>query len=328
MVHQLLWVGWISINKLKYKSQNWKSRSRILDGISIYNVPGQDTNWNRESLIKTEPTRSTRSRSHQCHRHHQSRTHQSQHRRTQCHRLLLHQTRRSRWSWQTLGTRRRTSGSSPRLPSTSGSRLPWHPEIIGLADHEKDEMYKLHSYTYDKKLFHLPKKHLVIPETDEDNVRLIDPDLQVSWVHIDCRRFKLVAKYQDLKSTFFLSFPLMWQSRLTPSKHIASRRPLPSILVTFRCWMILIVTTRKLVIVCVFLLLSVQDRYQFEPHLSVLLPILLEHELSLQPLVLVLPPPPVLSSLSLVLRHASKEGVFSCHSKITENHFLGSLSPF
>ena len=35
-------------------------------------------------------------------------------------------------------------------------------------------------------------------------------------------------------STFFLSLPLMWQSLFTPSKHIASRRPLPSILVTLR----------------------------------------------------------------------------------------------
>ena len=32
--------------------------------------------------------------------------------------------------------------------------------------------------------------------------------------------------------TFFLSFPLMWQSRLMPSKHIASNLPFPSIFVT------------------------------------------------------------------------------------------------
>ena len=38
-------------------------------------------------------------------------------------------------------------------------------------------------------------------------------------------------------------------------------------------------------------------------YLGVLLAILLEDELSLQPLVLILSPPPVLSSLSLVLRH-------------------------
>lgn len=33
--------------------------------------------------------------------------------------------------------------------------------------------------------------------------------------------------------TFFRSFPLMWQSRLVPSKHMASRRPFPSI---FNTW--------------------------------------------------------------------------------------------
>jgi hypothetical protein len=38
-------------------------------------------------------------------------------------------------------------------------------------------------------------------------------------------------------------------------------------------------------------------------YLSVLLPVLFKDELSLEPLVLVLSPPPVLASLSLVLRH-------------------------
>merc|ERR1719192_3194466 len=36
-----------------------------------------------------------------------------------------------------------------------------------------------------------------------------------------------------LIQTFFRSLPLMWQRRFTPSKHIASKRPLPSILVTW-----------------------------------------------------------------------------------------------
>ena len=40
-------------------------------------------------------------------------------------------------------------------------------------------------------------------------------------------------------------------------------------------------------------------------NLGVFLTILLEHELSFEPLVLILSPPPVLSSLSLVLRHCS-----------------------
>merc|ERR1711870_72719 len=37
--------------------------------------------------------------------------------------------------------------------------------------------------------------------------------------------------------TFFRSLPRMWHRRSTPSKHIAVRRPLPNILVTWAyCW--------------------------------------------------------------------------------------------
>ena len=43
-------------------------------------------------------------------------------------------------------------------------------------------------------------------------------------------------------------------------------------------------------------------------HLGILLAILFEDELSLQALVLVLPPPPDLSSLSFVLRHLAPKG--------------------
>jgi hypothetical protein len=38
-------------------------------------------------------------------------------------------------------------------------------------------------------------------------------------------------------------------------------------------------------------------------YLGILLAVLLEDQLPLQPLVLVLPPPPVLSSLSFIFRH-------------------------
>ena len=37
----------------------------------------------------------------------------------------------------------------------------------------------------------------------------------------------------QLTNTFFLNFPRMWHSLFTPSKHMASKRPLPSILVTW-----------------------------------------------------------------------------------------------
>merc|ERR1719173_301775 len=40
---------------------------------------------------------------------------------------------------------------------------------------------------------------------------------------------KHIASRRPLPNIFFLSLPLMWQSRFIPSKHIASRRPLPNI---------------------------------------------------------------------------------------------------
>ena len=46
--------------------------------------------------------------------------------------------------------------------------------------------------------------------------------------------------------------------------------------------------------------------YVFHMHLGIFLTILLENELSLQPLVFVLSPPPVFSSFSLVLRHLGR----------------------
>lgn len=43
---------------------------------------------------------------------------------------------------------------------------------------------------------------------------------------------KMLVEKSNSRMTFFLSFPLMWQSRLVPSKHKASSRPFPSIFVT------------------------------------------------------------------------------------------------
>merc|ERR1719180_645891 len=98
---------------------------------------------------------------------------------------------------------------------------------------------------------HVGLSVLVVPEANEDNVRLIDPDL----------------------------FPEFPPDVAKPLDTIEAHRLEASV-------------TKHL------------------GHLSVLLPILLEDQLSLQPLVLVLPPPPVLSSLSLVLRHCSNVGFF------------------
>ena len=49
-----------------------------------------------------------------------------------------------------------------------------------------------------------------------------------------------------------------------------------------------------------------QHIYVFHMHLGIFLTILLENELSLQPFIFVLSPPPVFSSLSLVLRHLDR----------------------
>lgn len=38
---------------------------------------------------------------------------------------------------------------------------------------------------------------------------------------------------QTFIPTFFLNFPLMWHNLFTPSKHIASNRPFPNILITW-----------------------------------------------------------------------------------------------
>ena len=45
--------------------------------------------------------------------------------------------------------------------------------------------------------------------------------------------FSTIFAFSPAQITFFLSLPLMWHSRLTPSKHIASNLPLPSIFVTW-----------------------------------------------------------------------------------------------
>ena len=121
------------------------------------------------------------------------------------------------------------------------------------------------------------------------------------------------------KFTFFLSLPLIWQRRFTPSKHIASRRPLPNIFVTFdrstcQLWgikaihtsHILCISRQYATVLFVFLILIFLSFHG--TYLGILLAILFEDELSLQALVLVLPPPPVLSSLSFVLRHLAPKG--------------------
>ena len=89
-----------------------------------------------------------------------------------------------------------------------------------------------------------------------------------------------------LIQTFLRSLPLMWQRRFTPSKHMASNLPFPNILVTYKKIKIKILNCKLLRL-----------------YLGILLAVLLEDQLPLQPLVLVLPPPPVLSSLSFIFRH-------------------------
>lgn len=90
----------------------------------------------------------------------------------------------------------------------------------------------------------VPVAHLVIPQPHQDDVRRVYPDLEDGNKEVSRgqrRSHDLCDLYTiDLPQcrlggspTFFRSFPLMWQSRLVPSKHMASRRPFPSILITW-----------------------------------------------------------------------------------------------
>lgn len=111
--------------------------------------------------------------------------------------------------------------------------------------------------------------HLVIPQPNQDDVWRVDPNLQGNkrhqsgsrWVrcplwpppppvtpppeliqpaeragtmlHLEESSVCCVGKERWILPTFFRSFPLMWQRRLVPSKHMASRRPFPNILITW-----------------------------------------------------------------------------------------------
>ena len=68
---------------------------------------------------------------------------------------------------------------------------------------------------------------LEISQGKEDNISLIDP-------HLRCHNLdeKLPRRIQHLTHTFFRIFPRMWANRFSPSKHCASIRPFPNILVT------------------------------------------------------------------------------------------------
>ncbi len=63
---------------------------------------------------------------------------------------------------------------------------------------------------------------LEIAKGQKDDVSLIYPDL--------CETMRgPMGAFISKWCTFFLIFPLMWANRFSPSKHMASRRPFPSI---------------------------------------------------------------------------------------------------
>ena len=63
---------------------------------------------------------------------------------------------------------------------------------------------------------------LKVSERKQDDIALINPDLRCVSPALHIAR----------PLTFLRIFPLIWASRFSPSKHCASRRPFPSILVT------------------------------------------------------------------------------------------------
>ena len=89
---------------------------------------------------------------------------------------------------------RETYDSEPHRPCISQSHLPFRPGIL------VETIVQYH------------------PGWSRPDRRVSDA-LEWKWEHVN-------------EHTFFLIFPRIWASRFSPSKHWASRRPFPSILVT------------------------------------------------------------------------------------------------
>lgn len=92
------------------------------------------------------------------------------------------------------------------------------------------------------KLDHVLQDHigllvLVVPQADEDDVAL-QPSKAVDKVltterDVLCCQCVEVVRLAVLTQTFLRILPRMWHNLLMPSMHIASSRPLPSILSTW-----------------------------------------------------------------------------------------------
>lgn len=86
---------------------------------------------------------------------------------------------------------------------------------------------KVHAYLWER-------AHRFIIQRNENSVNIEETEKKNFLCEKTWCPWKFSSEsFRELKLTFFLSFPRMWHSRFTPSKHIASRRPLPSIFVTW-----------------------------------------------------------------------------------------------
>lgn len=109
-------------------------------------------------------------------------------------------------SWPIRGPTIRCSAKSPRLE--------WQPMTWLTQQKKKKDQEKIQSLKSNEKT----RSH---PGCNKNVVQ-------------SCEQ-QLAAPYSatELDHTFFLSLPRIWHRRFVPSKHMASRRPLPSIFVTW-----------------------------------------------------------------------------------------------
>ena len=93
---------------------------------------------------------------------------------------------------------------------------------------QKIKLHQLTVASLVRRVFHYDIRLAVLELTqrEQDNVTLIDPHLTNQL------KSDMIKMNARTIHTFLRIFPRIWASRFSPSKHIASRRPFPSILIT------------------------------------------------------------------------------------------------